>query len=105
MKSQKFFICVGLINVFLFLSSTAMACHKGGAMGLASKDPLNSTLDYTSGSTYAIASTFGTLGYENCDYVKNNRVQYLDLVWNTLSKEAAQGKGEHFLALSGMYGC
>ena len=72
---------------------------------MASKDPLNLTLDYVSASTMVLASTFGTLGCENWDFVRNNRVQYLDLVWNNLSKEVAQGKGEHIAALSGMYGC
>ena len=51
------------------------------------------------------ASTSGTLGCENWDFVRNNRVQYLDLAWNNLSEEVAQGKGEHIIALSGMYGC
>ena len=74
-------------------------------MGMASEDPLNLTLDYVSASTMVIASTFGTLGCENWDLVKNNRVQYLDIAWNKLSEEVAQGKGEHITALSGMYGC
>ena len=74
-------------------------------MGFASEDPVASTIDYSSGSTFAIASTFGTLGCENWDFVKNNRVQYIDLVWSNLSEEVAQGKGEHITALSGMYGC
>ena len=94
-----------LINACLFLTQTALACHKGGAMGLASEDPLNSTIDYSSGSTFVFASTSGTLGCENWDFVRNNRVQYLDMAWNKLSEEVAQGKGEHISALSGMYGC
>ena len=44
-------------------------------MGFASEDPVASTTDYSSGSTFVIASTFGTLGCENLDFVKNNRVQ------------------------------
>ena len=51
------------------------------------------------------ASTSGTLGCENWDFVKNNRVQYIDLVWINISREIAQGKGEHITALAGMYGC
>ena len=105
MKTLKFTYFVGLLLGYSFLATTAVACHKGGAMGVASEDPLNSTLDYTSGSTFVFASTAGTLGCKNWDFVKDNRVQYLDLVWNTLSEEAAQGKGEHIFALSGMYGC
>ena len=51
------------------------------------------------------ASTSGTLGCENWDFVSNNRVQYLDLAWNKLSEEVAKGKGENIDALSGMFGC
>ena len=51
------------------------------------------------------ASTSGSLGCKNWDVVKNNRVQYLDIAWNKLSEEAAQGKKEHIVALSQMYGC
>ena len=105
MKTLRTFLIIVLINFCLFLTQTAFACHKGGAMGMASEDPLNSTIDYSSGSTFVFASTSGTLGCENWDFVRNNRVQYLDLAWNKLSEEVAQGKGEHIIALSGMYGC
>ena len=105
MISPKFTIFFGLLFVFSFQAFTALACHKGGAMGAASKDPLNSTIDVTSGYTFIFASTSGTLGCENWDIVKNNRVQYIDLVWNKLSEEVAQGQGEHLVALSQMYGC
>ena len=105
MESLRTLSIIVLINACLFLTQTALACHKGGAMGMASEDPLNSTIDYSSGSTFVFASTSGTLGCENCDFVRNNRVQYLDLAWNKLSEEVAQGKGEHITALSDMYGC
>ena len=105
MKPMRTFFIIVLINARFFLTQTALACHKGGAMGLASEDPLNSTIDYSSGSTFVFASTSGTLGCENWDFVKNNRMQYLDMAWNKLSEEVAQGKGEHITALSGMYGC
>ena len=105
MKSTiKLFIIV-LINACLFLTQTALACHEGGAMGFASEDPVASTTDYSSGSTFVFASTSGTLGCENWDFVRSNRVQYIDLVWSNLSREIAQGKGEHITALFGMYGC
>ena len=105
MKPLRTLLIILLINACLFLTQTAIACHKGGAMGMASEDPLNSTIDYSSGSTFVFASTSGTLGCENWDFVRNNRVQYLDLAWNKLSEEISQGKGEHFTALAGMYGC
>ena len=105
MKPLRTFFIIALINACLFLTQTALACHKGGAMGMASEDPLNSTIDYSSGSTFVFASTSGTLGCENWDFVKNNRMQYLDMAWNKLSEEFAQKKGEHITALSGMYGC
>jgi len=105
MKPLRTLLIILLINACLFLTQTALACHKGGAMGMASEDPLNSTIDYSSGSTFVFASTSGTLGCENWDFVRNNRVQYLDMVWYKLSEEVAQGKGEHITALSNMYGC
>ena len=105
MKSCKLAMFFGLFFVCAFQTSYVVACHKGGAMGIASQDPIASTIDYTFASTFVFGSTQGTLGCENWDFVKNNRVQYLDLVWNTLSEEVAKGKGEHILALSGMYGC
>ncbi len=105
MKILKLILFFGLQLGIMFQASTVIACHEGGAMGFASEDPLASTIDYSSGSTFAFASTSGTLGCENWDFVKNNRVQYLDIAWNKLSEEVAQGKGEHLLALSQMYGC
>jgi len=105
MKPLRTLLNIFLINACLFFTQTALACHKGGAMGMASEDPLNSTIDYSSGSTFVFASTSGTLGCENWDFVRNNRFQYLDLAWNKLSEEISQGKGEHIAALSGMYGC
>ena len=105
MKPLRTLLIILLINACLFLTQTALACHKGGAMGMASEDPLNSTIDYSSGSTFVFASTSGTLGCENWDFVKSNRMQYLDMAWNKLSEEVAQGKGEHITALSEMYGC
>ena len=105
MISPKVTIFFGLIFVFSILGHTAMACHEGGSMGFASKKPIASTIDYSSGSTFIFASTSGSLGCENWDFVKNNRVQYLDVAWNKLSEEVAQGQGEHLVALSQMYGC
>ena len=90
--------------VILFRASSVLACHQGGSMGFASKDPVASTIDYSSGSTFIFASTFGTLGCENWDFVKSNRVQYLDVAWDKLSEEVAQGEGGHITALSEMYG-
>ena len=105
MRILKFTCFVGVLIGFSILAHTATACHKGGALGFASEDPLASTIDYTSMPTFVSASTSGSLGCGNWDIVKNNRVQYIDLVWNKLSEEVAQGQGEHLVALSQMYGC
>ncbi len=105
MKFIKNFLTTTIIIIFVFITQIAFACHKGGALGMASEDPLNSTIDYSSGSTFVFASTSGTLGCENWDFVKNNRIQFIELAWSNLSKEIAQGKGEHITALSGLYGC
>ena len=90
---------------FIFLATPAIGCHKGGSMGVASEDPLNSTVDYTSASTFVSASTSGTSGCENWDFVQSNRAQYLELSWKTISEDVAKGQGEHLEALSKMYGC
>ena len=100
MKILKLNIFFGLLLVFSFQASTVFACHEGGSMGFASEDPLASTTDYSSGSTFIFASTFGTLGCKNWDFVKNNRVQYLDIAWNKLSEEVAQGESATFDILS-----
>jgi len=100
MKILKLNIFFGLLLVFSFQASTVFACHEGGSMGFASEDPLASTIDYSSGSTFIFASTFGTLGCKNWDFVKNNRVQYLDIAWNKLSEEVAQGESATFYLLS-----
>ena len=105
MKTLKLIIFFGLLSVFTFQASTVFACHKGGAMGFASENPLHLSIDYISSYTMVSASTSGSLGCKNWDIVKNNRVQYLDIAWNKLSEEVAQGKGEHIVALSQMYGC
>ena len=95
----------GVALVFLCQVSTVLACHVGGPMGYASEDPLNASIDYSSASTFLSASTSGSLGCENWDLVKSNRVEYLDKTWNTLAEQVSQGKGEHLVALSQMYGC
>jgi len=105
MKPLRIFFKIILLINFLIFAKATFACHKGGALGMASEDPFNSTIDYSSGSTFVFASTSGTLGCENWDFVRNNRVQYIELVWNNLSLEVAQGKGDHLSALSYMYGC
>jgi len=79
MKILKLNIFFGLLLVFSFQASTVFACHEGGSMGFASEDPLASTTDYSSGSTFIFASTFGTLGCKNWDFVKNNRYSTLIL--------------------------
>ena len=96
---------IGLLLGFTFLTTTAIGCHKGGSMGVASEDPLNSTVDYTSASTFVSASTSGTSGCENWDFVQSNRAQYLEHSWKTISEDGAKGQGEHLEALSKMYGC
>ena len=52
MISPKFTIFFGLLFVFSFQAFTAKACHEGGPMGFASKKPIASTIDYSSGSTF-----------------------------------------------------
>ena len=60
----------GLLLVFSFQASTVYACHEGGSMGFASEDPMASTTDYSSGSTFIFASTSGSLGCKNWDLLR-----------------------------------
>ena len=53
----------------------------------------------------SFSTTSGTAGCENWDLVKTNRVEYMDVTWNNLSEDVSKGKGEHFSALSKLYGC
>ena len=92
-------------TVFVMPSLT-LACHKGGAQGVASADPLHLLIDIsTSGPFISFSTTSGTAGCENWDLVKTNRVEYMDVTWNNLSEDVSKGKGEHFSALSKLYGC
>ena len=105
MKSLKFTFYFGLLLGFTFLATPAMGSHKGGSMGMASEDLLNSILDYTSAPTMVSASTSGTSGCENWNFVQNNRVQLLELSWKTISEDVAKGQGEYLEILSKMCGC
>ena len=77
-------------------------------MGFADKDPIMSTTDYTSGVTSLTASTSGTSGCRNWDFVdllKEEQNHYIAENWELLSEEAFKGEGEHLLALSSIMGC
>ena len=101
MKIRSFF----LITFFVLLSFRTMACHKGGPQGAASGDLIGLTIDLTMSYSMSFTTTSGTSGCENWDLVQLNRVQYLDITFETLSEEITQGKGKHVEALSKMYGC
>lgn len=81
------------------------ACHQGGALGMASKNPFSSTIDYTFASTFVFASTSGTLGCENWDFVRINQEEYIGENWNYIAEDAAQGNGTYLAAFAQMMGC
>ena len=89
----------------LFWSEAVWACHKGGPMGFATNDPGAFSLDITISPTYTGASTSGTAGCKDWDYSQHQRNHYLKTQWTFLAEEAAQGKGEHLIALAQMMGC
>ena len=93
--------------LLMFLNSAqSYACHKGGALGIASGDPLASTIDYSTMSSFMPTSTtFGTAGCENWDFVKFDRLDFLHYSWNNLSEEILNQEGGHFESLSQVYGC
>ncbi len=94
--------------VFFFFFSSAQACHEGGPMGFAKRDPGMFSVDVTSSSTFIFASTSGTSGCKNWDFVehwKTTRKKYLMAQWQQLSEEAATGNGVHLNALAHLLGC
>ena len=93
--------------LLMFLNSAqSYACHKGGALGIASGDPLASTIDYSTMSSFMPTSTtFGTAGCEKWDFVKFDRLDFLHYSWNNLSEEILNQEGGHFESLSQVYGC
>lgn len=106
---MKIFITLGLITLFGFVgSSSALACHEGGPMGFAKRDPGMVTIDITYSPTFTSASTSGTSGCKNWDLVqrwKKQRQQFVIADWKHLKRESAQGKGQHLKALAHLMGC
>ena len=98
-------LCLGL--AFL-LPLNAMACHKGGPMGFAKLYPGMLTADISYSPTYTSASTSGTSGCKNWDFVKlwkETQQQYVVVKWDQLSEEAARGSGTHLQGLAQLMGC
>ena len=94
--------------VFLFLAlhchREVLACHKGGKMGFARRNPTHFTIDLTMSPTFVVASTSGTSNCDNWDLYGEQR-KYAMQNWESLSEEAAQGQGPHLLAFGQMLQC
>ena len=94
-----------VFSLLLAARSPLFACHRGGAMGFAHKDPGMMSVDITFSPTFAFASTSGTSGCKNWDYTAQLHRHFIESQWTVLDEEAARGKGVHLHALAGMMGC
>ena len=97
---------------WLWAASPLWACHRGGQMGFAKKDPGASTVDVTSSSAFTFASTSGTSGCQNWEMYarqqsseRSQALLYVPHLWQAIKEEATQGTGEHLTALRQMLGC
>lgn len=100
-------ILISLGWIFL-IPRVGIACHKGGSMGLAKGRPGALSADFTYSFTFTSASTSGTSGCKNWDFVKfrqEAQKQYIAQKWEYLSEEAARGSGAHLQALAQLIGC
>ena len=91
--------------VVIFGGSSTWACHKGGPMGFATKDPGAFSLDITISPTYTSASTFGTAGCKDWDYAQHQRNHFLENQWVFLNEDVARGKGQNLSAFNQIMGC
>ncbi|MGK5093107.1 DUF3015 family protein [Deltaproteobacteria bacterium TL4] len=106
MFNRKWYIRTGII-LFLGLSlvDPGWACHRGGAMGFANKDPGMFSIDVTFSSFIPFSSTSGTSGCKNWDYTLLETQTYVAAQWDRLSEDAAKGAGLHLNAFSQLMGC
>ena len=80
------------------------ACRGEGFMGISSKDPIMSWVDFTYSPVYTSASTSGTSGCKNWNFTYEEYVlkQFLKKSHKQILIETVQGQGIHIEALSRM---
>lgn len=103
-QQASWFLLLGLTHL---IGSSAWACHEGGPMGFASDNSEAFSVDFTSSSTYAFASTSGTMGCEDWSLSQQREQdQFLWAKWELLAEEAArQDQDLHWQTLAHLAGC
>ena len=88
------------------LSTSAVACHEGGAMGFASGNINGLIIDIISIPTFAFASSSGTSGCKNWEFADiTEQERYIVFNWDRLSQESAQGSGKSIEAFAILSQC
>ena len=98
----KFLPFILILNL---LAHVVMACHRGGSMGIAEKDPGMFSVDITLSPTFAFASSSGTSGCKDWDYSAELRRDFVQTQWALIREESSRGTGIRLNAFSGMMGC
>ncbi|MGK5093106.1 DUF3015 family protein [Deltaproteobacteria bacterium TL4] len=99
---------LGLSLVWGGAPEKALAGCEGTYLGITQKNPIFSTLDLTMSPFYSAATTSGTSGCPNWDfvqYLEQSRYQLLISKKEQLLEESSQGTGPHLKALALMMGC
>ena len=98
----SFFVAAWLLN-----SGTAWSCHEGGPMGFADGKLDALSVAISSSSTFAFASSSGTMGCE--DWTLGQRYeeeQFLQANWDQLTEEAANRSQDlHWISFAKLAGC
>ena len=101
---NKYFLLI-IILITIIFSKESQACHKGGPLGIADKKPVFSTTDLTFQGTFMFASTSGTSGCKNWDFIQLNQNRYIAKNWVNINENVAKGEGEYIIALSKLMKC
>ncbi|MAA68117.1 MAG: hypothetical protein CL915_05000 [Deltaproteobacteria bacterium] len=101
-KRASFFVAAWLLS-----SSTVWSCHEGGAMGFADGKLEAFSVDISSSSTFAFASSSGTMGCEDWTLGQHyEEEQFLQANWDQLTEEAANRSQDlHWVSLAQLAGC
>ena len=98
----SFFVAAWLLN-----SGTAWSCHEGGPMGFADGKLDALSVDISSSSTFAFASSSGTMGCEDWTLgQRHEEEQFLKANWDHLTEEAANRSQDlYWISFAKLAGC
>jgi len=102
------FFAVSIVLLFGHNYPLQAACSGEGFMGISSKNPIMSWVDFTYSPVYTSASTSGTSGCKNWDftqYLERERRQFINKSHQQLLVETVRGQGPHLEALSRLMEC